>query len=360
MIKMSIENWGLDRASENNSLKGMINRAPGSTTYATPKFLILFSKSFKWRAGYIVAFDGDVLVGCLPYVEQPIVRQISLQARFTKRIYALPADCYCGPIVDPSLSKIESENAIVAMIEYLLHQYISVSIFPSCWADTGIDSAIERTRISVKCITYENAIKKLSNIKDSGELLKSYSSKHRWSVRRAQMRDVIVKRPDDNESLALFYGLLTETMGRVGMRPKFPYSLVVGGGRELIKDGLGHLYLAYKDDMLTAGIFTLAHGGATCWWLGAATRDRNAIADCPMHLLMHHAMADSLEAGFSFFELGGIPTDGLRYFKLKWGSELIVQPTYHIASNTIHRLFDLGRAVRRTFSMMQSPRERTK
>jgi len=346
MLQMSIEDWGLDRALGNNRLKSMISRASGSTAYATPNFLRLFSKSFKWRAGYIVVFDGDDLVACLPYVEQPILHQISLRARFAKRIYALPADCYSGPIVDPSVSEMESEHAIVAMIEYLLRQYISVNIFPSCWADTGIASAIKRTCSSVKCITYENAIKRLSNIKDSDELLKSYHRKHRYSVRRAQSRDVIVEHPDDSESLALFYDLLTETMGRAGMPPKFPYSLVVEGGRELIRDGLGHLYLAYKDNMLTAGLFTLVYGSAACWWLGATTSDRIAIADCPMHLLMHHAMADSLEAGISFFELGGIPTDGLRNFKLKWGSEVMVQPNYHIASKTFHRLFDIARAVR--------------
>jgi len=348
MLQISIEDWGLDRALGNNRLKSMISRASGSTTYATPNFLFLFSKSFKWRAGYIVACDGDDLVACLPYMEQPILRQISLRARFTKRIYALPADCYCGPIIDPSVSKIKSESAIVAMIEYLLRQYISVSIFPSCWADTGIASAIERTCSSVKCITYENAIKKLSNIKDSDELLKSYSSKHRLSVLRAQRRGVIVKRPDDCESLALFYDLYTETYGRAGMRPKFPYSLVVEGGRELIRDGLGHLYLAYRDDMLTAGLFTLVHGSVACNWLSATTSYRPAMADNPGHLLRHHAMADSLEAGISIIELGGIPTDGLRNFKLKWGAKVMVQPTYHMASNTIHRLFDIARAVRRT------------
>jgi hypothetical protein len=349
MLQMSIEDWGLSRALGDSRLKSMINRASGSTTYATPKFLILFSKSFTWRAGYIVALDEGDLVGCLPYMEQPILRQISFHAGFTKRIYALPADCYSGPIIDPLASKIKSENAIVAMIEYLLRQYISVSIFPSCWAETGIASAIERTGRSVKCTTYENAIKKLSNIKDSDELLKSYSKNHRLSIRRSQTRDVIVERPDDCESLALFYDLYTETYARAGMRPKFPYSLVVVGGRELIRDGLGHLYLAYKNDMLTAGLFTLVHGSAACDWLSATTSYRPAMADCPMHLLLHHAMADSLEAGFSFFELGGIPTHGLREFKLHWGVEVMVQPTYHMASSTVHLLFDIARAVRRTF-----------
>jgi len=348
MIQMRIEDWGLDRASENNSLKGLISRASASTAYATPTFLTLFSESFKWRAGYVVVFGGDDLIACLPYMEQPILRQISLRSRFTRRIYALPANCYCGPIIDPLVSEMNRETAIVAMIEYLFRQYISFNIFPTCWADTGIALAVERICSSVKCIAYENAIKNLSNIKDSDELLRSYSRMHRGSVLRAQRRDFIVKRPDDSESLALFYDLLTETMGRAGMRPRFPYSLVVEGGRELIRDGVGHLYLAYKDDMLTAGLFTLVHGSAACCWLGGTTSDRTAMADRPMHLLFHYAMSDSLEEGIPTFELGGMPTDGLRRFKLSWGAEEMLQPNYHLANSTTHRVFDFARAVRRT------------
>ena len=105
--------------------------------------------------------------------------------------------------------------------------------------------------------------------------------------------------------------------------------------------------------VLTAGLFVLVYGNAVCCWLVATTSDRTAIADRPMHLLFHRAMTDALEAGFPFFEIGGVPTDGLRNFKLNWGAEIMMRPNYHLATKTVHRLFTVARSLRQTMDNLK-------
>jgi len=169
---------------------------------------------------------------------------------------------------------------------------------------------------------------------------------------RAGKRGVQIAIADDVEDYLEFYDLQAETIRRVGHDVKFRRQMIVEGGKLLAEARLGTLWMARVGGMLAAGLFALYTERNACWWLGAMTREREALRACPMHALFDSAFRHAISLGCGHFELGGVITEGLRGFKTRWGTATHGQSTLEWSFGR------LAPAARRLRSMLRSHRGR--
>jgi hypothetical protein len=267
----------------------------------------------------------------LPVAERPIHPRAALlppRARPT-RIESLGNDAYAGPLLDPSLAERDAARTLDALVQSLDDpRAVLRALFPPAWA--GLD-LVQRRLVDVHGYraerAYPIAVKHLQGL-TAATLPASYHQSHRRAVSAAASRGVTVAPARDAGDYLEFSDLYDETMARAGLAGWPPKDLIVEGGPELARAGVGELLLARADGVPAAGIFILRASKTACYWLGASAKDEKTQRHRPMNALFHRAFCDALDAGCSWFELGGVSVPGLRTFKTRWGVEEVQQATY--------------------------------
>ena len=304
---------------------------PAATAYAAPAWLILVARFTGASTRYHAARLAGRLAGVLPVSERPIhPRAALLPARVRPtRIESLGDDAYAGPLLDPSLPAGDAARVLDALVESL-HDARAVlrALFPPAWADLD---PVQRRLVEVHGYraerVYPIAVKRLGGL-TAATLPASYHPSHRRAASAAAARGVTVAPARDAGDYLEFSDLHDETMARVGLAGWPPKDLIVEGGPELARAGLGELLIARADGVPAAGIFVLRASRTACYWLGASAKDDKAQRHRPMNALFHRAFCDALAAGCAWFELGGLSVPGLRTFKTRWGVEEYPQATY--------------------------------
>jgi lipid II:glycine glycyltransferase (peptidoglycan interpeptide bridge formation enzyme) len=159
------------------------------------------------------------------------------------------------------------------------------------------------------------------DLRDGEEaLLARLKSSVRRALRKAERSDLIIEVSRTREATLEFYRLHTHTRKRHGLPPQ-PESFFLNIYEEIIKSGLGFINLASSGSRPVAGAVFFHLGKKAVYKFGASdeagqeARGNNRIMWEAIRFLAR-AGAESLHFGRTSLE-----NDGLRRFKLTWGTE---------------------------------------
>jgi lipid II:glycine glycyltransferase (peptidoglycan interpeptide bridge formation enzyme) len=261
------------------------------------------------------------------------------------RSESLGRDGYAGPLVAPDLDEARALAVLDALVESLDGpRVVLTSLFPPAWAELGDvrRRLVERHGYSA-ARPYPIAVKHLAGL-TAASLAASYHQSHRRSVEAAKKRGVEVVQAEGAGDFLEFYDLVSETMEHAEADTSVSTEFLVEGGQALVRAGLGDLWLARLDGVPVAGVFVLRAARAACYWLGGSAKDEKALKHRPMHAIFHRAFADAIARRCEHFELGGLLTEGLRTFKMRWGAREYEQATFERSYHGIVERLRVARA----------------
>jgi hypothetical protein len=148
------------------------------------------------------------------------------------------------------------------------------------------------------------------------------------NIRKAIKEGVTVRMCTSWEDMRLFYSLHLKTRHRQGV-PIQPLNYFQNLYKNVIDQGLGFILLAYQGQQLLAGAVFLHWHQTLTYKYGAS--DERFLKLRPNNLIMWEAMRWGCENGYQTFDWGrtDLEDQGLRDFKLSWGSEeKILQYTF--------------------------------
>jgi lipid II:glycine glycyltransferase (peptidoglycan interpeptide bridge formation enzyme) len=140
------------------------------------------------------------------------------------------------------------------------------------------------------------------------------------NIRRAEKEGVTVHVGTTWENMQLFYGLHINTRRRQGV-PVQPIGYFRSLWKNLVSEGLGFIALAYHHKQLLAAAVFLHWKKTITYKYGAS--DSRFWGLRPNNLIMWQAIRWGCENGYQVFDWGrtDLEDEGLRDFKLGWGSE---------------------------------------
>lgn len=156
---------------------------------------------------------------------------------------------------------------------------------------------------------------------DSELVFKSFKrSQVQRNIRKAEKDGVTVHIGTTRDDVKLFYKLHLQTRRRLGT-PIQPMRYFQNLWENLLNRGLGFIILAYHGEQLLAGAVFL-HWKHTLTYKYGASDDRFWKLR-PNHMIFWEAIRWGCENGYQVFDWGrtDLEDEGLRDFKLGWGSE---------------------------------------
>jgi hypothetical protein len=300
--------------------------SPAGTGYASPVWVAEMERHLGGSAGFFTV-RRERLLAVLPIVTTKLHTRALWPTLGLHRRESLGYDCYGGPLFAADLSPRERREAFAALAAAVRGSRVAlVNLMPPAFGPEETAAILEEEGFrSIE--PYAIAVKPLRGLGER-DLLQSYHQNHRRSVETFRKRGARVREAEGARDYLRFADLLGETMRRASSSVKFPLSLIVDGGQRLVRAGVARLWLATVGDALAAGVFALVSGRTACYWLGASIGDEQLMRSRPMHGVFHHAFLQAIAAGCEAFELGGMPTEGLRDFKLRWGVDVLTQHTF--------------------------------
>jgi hypothetical protein len=315
--------------SREAELRGLYAKSSSVSPYVHPTWIALLGKYEKKDVHWCTVQDGNTLICALPFVTR---KKNGIPISFLE---ALPLDCYCTPMISRHLDKESASRAFYLIVKRIIRDSGIGQVFryfPPEWMPDNDVPEFSKGHPRARRGEQEIYVKYFENINNEDELRSSYHSHHRRKLATAERSNIIINEAKTHSELTIFFGLMEETMLRNGKNVKFSKEFIVLGGQRIIEDELGTCILAHYNDKCVAGAFFLTSSDMTVYWLGGTSSDKDALRCSPMHAIFHTAMLKSLQNKIKVFELGGVPTQGLRDFKSRWGASLVVQPTYMLVS----------------------------
>lgn len=174
----------------------------------------------------------------------------------------------------------------------------------------------------------------IKNLPNDPEKLRFGNSRNhsriKWSINKAIKSGVEIKCAESEEELKKWFVLYNATM-RWHVVPSRSYRFFKGLWDSMKPKGLMTLLLAVQKnaerEKILAGSVILKYNKTVFYAFNG--RDENELAHRPNELIQWHAMNDSINEGYSVYDLGEVASDneGLDKFKSKWDCE--IQQLYH-------------------------------
>jgi len=155
--------------------------------------------------------------------------------------------------------------------------------------------------------------------RDEEAVFSRVESSVRRAVRKAKKSGVMVEFRQDAAALRAFYDLLCLTRRKHGVPPQ-PWAFFASIQRHILAAGQGWVVLARYENIPVAGAVFFHFGKTALFKYGASDESRQEIR--ANNLVMWEAIDRYGKEGFSTLDFGRTSkdNDGLRRFKLSWGS----------------------------------------
>ena len=152
------------------------------------------------------------------------------------------------------------------------------------------------------------------------ELITRFTSPVRRAIRKAERSDVSALIVRDREAIGDFYKLHVQTRRRHGLPPQ-PTSFFLSIYEHIIKPGLGFIVLAQRGSRPIAAAIFFCFGKNALYKYGASDKRFQELR--ANNLVMWHGIQALAQAGAEKLHFGRTEceNDGLRRFKLSWGTE---------------------------------------
>jgi hypothetical protein len=151
-------------------------------------------------------------------------------------------------------------------------------------------------------------------------VLGRFDSSVRRAIRKAGESSLVIEFSQDLEAMQAFYGLLCKTRRRHGVPPQ-PFCFFENIQRHVLGHKKGWVVLARHDRIPVAGAVFFHHGTTALYKFGASDEDFQRLRG--NNLVMCEAIKWYARQGCTVLDFGrtSLFNDGLRKFKLGWGSE---------------------------------------
>jgi lipid II:glycine glycyltransferase (peptidoglycan interpeptide bridge formation enzyme) len=155
-----------------------------------------------------------------------------------------------------------------------------------------------------------------------------------YCIKKAMREGVDVMHKEDFDSLLVFYNLLAITRKKLGV-PIQPRKYFVRLWQHIINQGMGFIILAYNGARAIAGGVFLHFNNKVIYKYGAT--DPAYLSLFGNHAVLWEAIRWSCQNRFTIFDWGKTDksNEGLRNFKLGWGTEENELPYSYIGKKTI-------------------------
>ena len=146
------------------------------------------------------------------------------------------------------------------------------------------------------------------------------SENTRRAVRKGQRSGLTVEFAQTLDAVRIFYALLCETRKRHGVPPQ-PFDFFANIYRHVLSTGKGRVIIIRKDSHAVAGAMFFHFGRAAIYKFGASAAPFQHFR--PNNLVMWEAIRRYKVDGFESMDFGrtSLTNDGLRQFKLGWGTQ---------------------------------------
>lgn len=159
------------------------------------------------------------------------------------------------------------------------------------------------------------------NVGENAEFLMSrFHYKTRWSIRKAEKNDIIVKVENTKDGLEFLYNTHQENMEKKGGGAKSKkFFDVFQKYFAPVKDY--NIYVAYKDDKIIAALLLFYYNQMVEYYMPVIIEEYRPLQ--PLSLIIFTAMIDAIELGFKKWDWGGtwVSQESLHRFKERWGSQ---------------------------------------
>ncbi len=226
---------------------------------------------------------------------------------FIKRYISSPGGTYGGPLANFTLTA-ENYREIFGCLCAICND-LNVVANPFCEPPTA---AAFPLRLETDAVRLDAALP---------ELFARFSENHKRSVKKAVnygLRCAPAETSGDWDSFTEIYRQVAQERGKK--------STVVYGAeifRLLRQTPASHrkLWLAYKDDQPVYGCLNFYHNRHAVYWQGAGLPEARNLGAA--HFIHYTAMADAVENGFDWYDLGATPAalPDVRRFKTGFGTE---------------------------------------
>jgi CelD/BcsL family acetyltransferase involved in cellulose biosynthesis len=269
---------------------------PDALPYHHPAWLETLADAYGYEPLAAALRDptGEV-VGGLPLV------QLGGRLR-ARRWVSLPFTDFCPPL----LGEGRSEGELVAAVDGLRREHEVASL--------EIRAPIAGFGGTVRAVRNELALT------DPDTLFRSFRSRVRRNIRKAEREQLAVRGGDRREDLVqTYFALHAQTRSRLGV-PTQPRRFFDALWRHVIDAGLGFLLLAFHDGVAVAGAVFLEWNGRIVYKYGASDHRHWALR--PNNLVLWECMKRACAAGAKTFDFGrsDLEDEGLRSFKEGWGA----------------------------------------
>jgi CelD/BcsL family acetyltransferase involved in cellulose biosynthesis len=279
----------------------LVGRAPAATVFHHPAWLALLRAQYGYaiRGCCVAALDGR-LVGGLP------VAEVATPLR-GRRLVAVPFSDLCPPLVEP-----QSPGGAAALAAALDADRRARALPLQV---RGPGEVLAGAHVSAR---FHHHVLALGP--DVDRVVHGFRRGHvAQGVRRARRLGLVAERRTDRAALETFYRLHAITRARLGVATQ-PRRFILRFA-DLFAAGLGFVLLVRDGERPIAAAVFLTHRDVLTYKFGAS--EPRALGMRPNNLLFMEAIRWGCEHGMRALDLGrtDIGHEGLRGFKLAWGSE---------------------------------------
>lgn len=291
----------------------LIDRSPEATPFHTPAWAAVLRDTYGFQPEHIVAFEGTTPVAGIPLF------------KVDDRLVGAPFSDFCPPLSLADSAGAHLLDAAKRRVE--ANGIRSLEIRGGAALD--LDGA--------GLLPGDSFIRHIIPLNlGAQELERRLHDSARRAVRKARKEGITVRISTSAEDVKRFYALNVMTRRKHGLIPQ-PWAFFRNIQRHHMQGGTGWLLLADYRGLTIAGDLLLACKDKLVYKFNAS--DPRFLGLRPNNLLLHSAIQFGVERGFSQFDLGRCEKDneGLRRFKLLWGSEEVPLNYYYYPSQVSAR-----------------------
>jgi CelD/BcsL family acetyltransferase involved in cellulose biosynthesis len=276
---------------------------PDATVFHTSDWARVILDSYDYRPLYHVSRDntGTILAGV------PLMR---VDGRLTnRRLVGLPFSDLCSPLLNGPAASEDLLSAVRSAAADMRATHVELR---------GPGAVpLEDSRFRGTSEFYQHIIPIAAT---ADETAKAFHPSAKRAIRKAEKEGISVRVANELDDVREFYRLTVLTRKKHGLLPQ-PWRFFANIHRHMIANGAGHLLLAEYEGRPIAGDMLLQFRDQMVYKFNAS--DPAFLHLRPNNILLWEAIKLSVLRGCSTLDLGRCDEDneGLRRFKLLWGSE---------------------------------------
>lgn len=288
---------------------------PAASVFHTAAWCRVLADTYNFRPMYVAAFDDEGEI-------RAAVPLMLVDSWLTsRRLVGLPFSDLCTPLVSDESYGLAALQVAQAQVDAVGASVLEMRGRGGVDAPAlGFHNGTNFLRHVIPLHASENTMK--ARLHDSA----------RRAIKKAEREGITVREATDIESMREFYRLMVLTRRKHGLLPQ-PWRFFRNLHKHLFETGAGRLLLAEYNGRVIAGDLLLRFRDELVYKFNAS--DPAFLHLRPNNLLLWQAMVTGGAAGCKSLDLGrcDLENDGLRRFKLLWGSEEETLSYYYYPSN---------------------------